>query len=826
MKKILIGFILLIGAFTISAQRDWKKNAVKVAPPVCYASDKVERVAIPPSSDLLNRLKSGEKRSNIIVDYRLFPSEARSAFEYAVGLWETIIESPVPIYVRATWSTLGEGVLGSCGPYAYYENFENTPHENRFYPVAIVEKITGAEITGVETPDITANFSKSIDWYFGTDLNTPDSLYDFVTVVLHELGHGLGFTGFFFVSGEDGAFGYEDFGDAAAFDLLIVNRDDKQLIDTLIFPNESPELKEELTSNFIYANSPVAIAEGAGALPRLFAPNTWDDGSSIYHLNDFTYPASTGNSLMTPTIGKAEAVHDPGPITRGIMADIGWMHMYLDFEELKDIEEKQSLSFEVNIESDYKLDTASVFLIYSTDTFQTQIDTILLQPTETNNLFAADVTPDIELGSLHYYISAKDEKERIFRLPTEAPSSLYSLNIGPDSELPVIEHQPIAYYLATQNGLMVSAFAEDNLGIDSVYVQYDINGTNQNSFELVLDSANTYIGNFNFDENLLNDGDVINYKIVAQDASLGKNKNSYPKIGSLSFNIEKLGEPVSAYINNFDSQTNDFIISDFDIYTESGFENAALHSPHPYPSPGADNEEYNFSTILKRPIILKKSGTITFDEIVLVEPGESNTNFGDDEFWDYAVVEGSNDMGKTWVPLADGYDSKRSFIWLNAYNDNLFGQNSGTVGSPDLYISNSIDLIEQSNFEVGDTVLIKFRLYSDPYAHGWGWAIDNLRIQQPVSAQLTELSPGNIMLYPNPFEDKLNLIIDKSNTTVREIRVDFYNVLGQIVKTVQLGDIYGQTTRTIDLSEFTEGMYLVNILEDGQQVTSRKLIKK
>ena len=33
------------------------------------------------------------------------------------------------------------------------------------------------------------------DWYFGTDGNTPAGDFDFVTVVMHELAHGLGYAG-------------------------------------------------------------------------------------------------------------------------------------------------------------------------------------------------------------------------------------------------------------------------------------------------------------------------------------------------------------------------------------------------------------------------------------------------------------------------------------------------------------------------------------------------------------------------------------------------------------------------------------------------------
>jgi hypothetical protein len=74
-------------------------------------------------------------------------------------------------------------------------------------------------------------------------------------------------------------------------------------------------------------------------------------------------------------------------------------------------------------------------------------------------------------------------------------------------------------------------------------------------------------------------------------------------------------------------------------------------------------------------------------------------------------------------------------------------------------------------------------LYSDPYAHGWGWAIDNLRIQLPVSSKLTPLSPGNISVYPNPFSSELNISVETKNQ-VNNLQVDIYNIYGQKVKSL------------------------------------------
>ena len=82
--------------------------------------------------------------------------------------------------------------------------------------------------------------------------------------------------------------------------------------------------------------------------------------------------------------------------------------------------------------------------------------------------------------------------------------------------------------------------------------------------------------------------------------------------------------------------------------------------------------------ILKTPIQVRESdATIEFKEIVIVETGQANTTYGDEEFWDYVILEGSQD-GINWTPLLDGYDSDSDEEWLSAYN-------SQKIGDPSMY---------------------------------------------------------------------------------------------------------------------------------------------
>jgi len=815
----------MVGAVTVSGQKKWQKQGMKPVPPICYASDKIEKSYIPPPPEVLSLLKSAQKKSDIIVEYSLFPPDAKNAFKYAVSIWESIIESPIPIYIDAKWLNKSENVLGSCAPSDYEMNFDEAPWENVYYPISAAEKIIGKELTGAERPDMYAEFNKNVNWYFGIDGQTPDSLYDFVSVVLHEIGHGLGFTGFFYVDNSQGGYAYWEQGDISTFDRFVVTSSGNLLIDSTIYENPSTELNSALTSQFLFARSLAAGSESKNSFPRLYAPITWDNGSSIYHLNDATYPSSSSNSLMTHAFGKGEAAHDPGPLTTGILADVGWKIMTLDFQEIKDKEEIQPINFEIGITSDFEIDTSALFVVYSIDSFTTNPDTVPLLPAENGN-FQAQVVPPGNANYLNYFISAGDVKNRTFYQPKGAPQDFYTMNFGADELPPVITHEAVDYYFTVDDSLQLTATVTDNLGVDSVYVEYSINGIAQTPFLLRADSVdNRYSGYFNFIPDQLSDGDEISYKIIAVDASIAQNIRRDPIKNDFIFKVEKIKEPIGGYINDFNSTSNHFILTDFGIYTETNFENGALHSPHPYPSPDTDDEEFNFITLLKYPIILTDDAIMTFDEIVLVEPGSAGTGYGDFEFWDYVVVEGSNDGGTNWLSLFNGYDSRSESVWLENYNKVTEDMNSTTLGQSEWFISREIDMTENGNFVAGDTILIRYRLFSDPFAHGWGWAIDNLRIQYPVSSPAPALSPGNIVAYPNPFNNAFMVRIEPKKE-IENLTLDVYNMFGQKIKSISKKNVLGTLTEEINISKEVSGMYLLLVRENGKQILTKKMIKQ
>jgi hypothetical protein len=274
-------------------------------------------VAAPQASGGLRQHALAGGGATIRVDYNGFTPAARRSFQAAVNDWAPWLRSSVPITVKATFRTLGPGVLGSAGPNGYRRDFDGVPRTGTWYPEPLANKLYGQNIDPL--PDIVAQFSSQAPWYFGRDGRTPVNRYDFKSVVMHELGHGLGFLGAGSIANGSGSVRLQ--GSPLGYDRFTENAEGRSMLG---FPNNSTQLASQLTSGSVYFDSPAVRDANAGARARLFAPASWQGGSSYSHLDEGTYGQGSRNSLMTPRINDGEAIHSPGPLTRAIFDSIGW----------------------------------------------------------------------------------------------------------------------------------------------------------------------------------------------------------------------------------------------------------------------------------------------------------------------------------------------------------------------------------------------------------------------------------------------------------------------------------------------------------------------
>jgi hypothetical protein len=250
---------------------------------------------------------------------------AKAAFQAAVDIWSNVIASPVPIRIRANFVTLGSTTLGSAGPTVTCTATGGVP--NTYYAAALADKIRGfayCASLGSETHELVANFNSNFsNWDFGTSGTPVSNTYNFLTVVMHEIGHGLGFYGDIGASGGVGSYStfiapYDRFAESGAGVAL------------LSFPNNSTSLGSQLVSGDTYFDGTNANANNGGQRPKLetrFFPTSADNGfragSSYSHADDALY-TGTSNGLMTYALSQAEVYTDPGPIVRGIFQDLGW----------------------------------------------------------------------------------------------------------------------------------------------------------------------------------------------------------------------------------------------------------------------------------------------------------------------------------------------------------------------------------------------------------------------------------------------------------------------------------------------------------------------
>ncbi|MDQ1813333.1 peptidase [Massilia sp. CCM 9210] len=131
------------------------------------------------------------------------------AFQQAADIWGRTLTSPVPVRVAASFEPLpcnADGaVLGAAGAVEVFSNFPNAPKADTWYPGALASKLARTDLATPGQAHIQARFNSRLGlfpdcmpgsgFYLGLDRKAGAQI-DLVTVLLHELAHGLGFQNF------------------------------------------------------------------------------------------------------------------------------------------------------------------------------------------------------------------------------------------------------------------------------------------------------------------------------------------------------------------------------------------------------------------------------------------------------------------------------------------------------------------------------------------------------------------------------------------------------------------------------------------------------
>lgn len=591
----------------------------------------------------------------------------------------------------------------------------------------------------------------------------------------------------------------------------------------------SVELGSALTSNNLFFQGP--SFEG-GALPRLYAPIIFDGGSSIAHLDEITYN-NTPSQLMTPISNAGEVERSSG-IADDMMYDLGWNYtsiVYLPNPPVENLDDP--FVVEVTIVSDNDVDESSLTLHYFVDSLPDE--NVLPMVKGDDDIFRAEIPATGQAQLITYYISVNDVAGRTYTNPGEAPDKvLWRYDFGTDERAPVIDHDPVKGISTVDNSFdLIAAVTDEFTGLETVQVEISINKQLQEPVNMRFEPLNEftnpiYQATVELPDGSLQERDILEYRIVAIDRAIARNRTTSPLNGFYQVEISAVSATIERYVNNFNSETADFFEDEgFSITTPQGFPDAAIHSQHPYPNAGQDMT-IDWVYQLKFPVRIKADDpTISFDEIVLLENGEPGTQFGELEFWDYVIVEGQRLGERNWFRFLDGYDCRANPVWLNTYLGGIpnNGQDSDSQGTPQLFRNRTIDMTANGNFAVGDEIFIRFRFFSDPFAVGWGWAIDNLKIQETTVAVEDYVDENNFTVFPNPIDgNELNVAIDLNKNAPNTL-LTVSDIYGKVVHTEKLNLLSHESVRSLDVSQLPKGMYFVSLQFNKDDVITRKVVK-
>jgi hypothetical protein len=261
-----------------------------------------------------------------------FGQQARDTLTTAGDIWgrflqqsfpgETItvaaqfVDTP-PVGIPDTFGGLGKST-------AIARDFPNFVPDT-YYDAALVNHLVREDIFPVGGPitptgaEVSITFNSQRDYFFGTNGTPGANQLDFLSLALHEIGHGLGFMTQVI---RDGSFLQ---GSPTIYDRFVVDEFGTPI--TAMTDAERLAAVTDFLGLFWSGEHGVAALNGTrpglAAADGVFAP-----GGSILHFSQgFFLPLGLGsNDILMLTGGPEDipVIHTPGRLTLGVLEDIGW----------------------------------------------------------------------------------------------------------------------------------------------------------------------------------------------------------------------------------------------------------------------------------------------------------------------------------------------------------------------------------------------------------------------------------------------------------------------------------------------------------------------
>lgn len=252
-----------------------------------------------------------------------------NVFNKAAEILNTVFQINQPVKVNAQFNPLTctptSAVLGQAGPANY--QFQNNAGNYTVYPDALYNQLQNSDVDSSKL-EINATFNSNLDsgaclggrtWYYGYSDNG-GSNSALLPVALHEIMHGMGFLSLLNSSGASGA----TVGGNQVFDIY-TKMLKRQSNGIFLKDMSQGDRASAIVSNgdLVWSGAKVNAKSGSysaginGGSVRMFAPSSYEGGSSVGHFDSLLSP----NEIMEPSY--TEFLDSPGLATQ-LLEDIGW----------------------------------------------------------------------------------------------------------------------------------------------------------------------------------------------------------------------------------------------------------------------------------------------------------------------------------------------------------------------------------------------------------------------------------------------------------------------------------------------------------------------
>lgn len=264
-----------------------------------------------------NAATLGQARLNVITE--------------AARIWGSQLGSSQIIVIDAQFAdqtcTTTSGTLASAGPVTYFTG-GSLPLANVLYPAALADALTSNDNNTRDDINVTINAKvgsgagclNGRSFYLGLD-HLSGSNIDLLNTLLHEIGHGLGFVS---LTDQSGASLDRTGGRLSVFDQFIYYETLAKFWPAMTNAERATASVSNgaLVWNGAAVNARLStLTDGLsnpGGHLRLYAPTTWDGGSSVSHWDTVATPDLLMEPFLRPN---PQALTD---MTGCVLRDMGW----------------------------------------------------------------------------------------------------------------------------------------------------------------------------------------------------------------------------------------------------------------------------------------------------------------------------------------------------------------------------------------------------------------------------------------------------------------------------------------------------------------------